>query len=609
MKYLDYWSYLSLSLAKLFLFSLLTASAFDLRFLFINLATILMMTSWALLIKQQTRRWILFASLFLHSTLLISDVWYYRYFGNLLSAALLSDIGQMGDVGGGFLTLIQAPDFILFTDLLVYAAVLVYMKRHPITEPKRLGRRLAVSGFLIGFIVFTVPTVVHYAETDHRKSSISNMREYYQLGFWGYHGLDAFRGIQDALHLDDDLTERERNQIEALATEPVETTADTNVIVVQLESFQASVIGQTVNGQELTPNLNALRDEMLYFPNFYHQTHEGRTSDAEFTVNASLYPVKSGSVYTQYATNTFDALPELLRRAGYDTAAMHAFDKEFWNRANFYEQIGYNHFFHQDDYPADPVIGMAVGDKEFLTTSVDHLDTLDEPFYSFMVALTSHTPYEIPDEEKRLDLSEYEDPLLQDYYHTVHYTDAAVGLMIERLKANGTWDDALVVFYGDHDSGLTAAGDEMAIKADADSTVDLFQLDRSVPLFIKPAGLERGQTVKVSGGQVDLAPTILDLLGMTPTYMLGNSLLDDEPNLTVFRNGSFRYDDLYFVPDLTEPVGGGMCYSVETGDDLPLQACEPYIDEAAEQLRLSDTMIEKDALSDFTANDKQAAPK
>lgn len=91
MKYLDYWSYLSLSLAKLFLFSLLTASAFDLRFLFINLATILMMTSWALLIKQQTRRWILFASLFLHSTLLISDVWYYRYFGNLLSAALLSD--------------------------------------------------------------------------------------------------------------------------------------------------------------------------------------------------------------------------------------------------------------------------------------------------------------------------------------------------------------------------------------------------------------------------------------------------------------------------------------------------------------------------------------
>jgi phosphoglycerol transferase MdoB-like AlkP superfamily enzyme len=234
---------------------------------------------------------------------------------------------------------------------------------------------------------------------------------------------------------------------------------------------------------------------------------------------------------------------------------------------------------------------------------------LDEPFYSFMVALTSHTPYEIPDEKKRLDLSGYDDPLLQGYYHTVHYTDAAVGLMVERLKANGIWDDALVVFYGDHDSGLTMAGDEMAVKADTDSTVDLFQLDRSVPLFVKPSGLEQGQTVEASGGQVDLAPTILDLLGMTPTYMLGRSLLDDEPNLTVFRNGSFRYDDLYFVPDLTKPVGSGMCYSVETGDDLPLQACEPYIDEATEQLRLSDAIIEKDALSDFQQNDAQAAPK
>ncbi|WP_214833305.1 LTA synthase family protein [Exiguobacterium sp. s152] len=609
MKYLDYWSYLSLSLAKLFLFSLLTASAFDVSFLFINLATILMMTSWALLVKPQTRRWILLASLFLHSTLLISDVWYYRYFGNLLSVALISDIGQMDDVGGGFLTLIQAPDFILFTDLLIYSAVLVYMKRHPVTESKRLGRRLAGAGFLVGLIVFTVPTTMHYAEADNRKSPISNMREYYQLGFWGYHGLDTFRGLRDALNLGDDLTEREHNQIEALVTEPVEATADTNVIVVQLESFQTSVIGQTVNGQELTPNLNALRDEMLYFPNFYHQTHEGRTSDAEFTVNASLYPVKSGSVYTQYATNTFDALPEQLRRAGYDTAAMHAFDKEFWNRANFYEQIGYNHFFHQDDYPTEPVIGMAVGDKEFLTTSVDLLDTLDEPFYSFMVALTSHTPYEIPDEEKRLDLSGYDDPLLEDYYHTVHYSDTAVGLMVEQLKADEKWDNTLVVFYGDHDSGLTVAGGEMAVKADADSTVDLFQLDRSVPLFIKPAGLERGQTVQASGGQVDLAPTILDLLGMTPTYMLGSSLLDDEPNLTVFRNGSFRYDDLYFVPDLTEPVGSGMCYSVETGDDLPLQTCEPYIDQAVEQLRLSDTIVVKDALSDFTPNDKQAAPK
>lgn len=610
MKYLDYWTYLSLSLTKLFIFSLLTASAFDIRFLFINLATILMMTSWALFVKPKTRRWILLASLFLHSTLLISDVWYYRYFGNLLSVALLSDIGQMGDVGGGFLTLIQAPDFILFTDLLVYAGILIYMKRHPVQESNRIGRRLAISGFLIGLILFTVPTAIHYVAPENRQTSISNMREYYQFGFWGYHGLDAFRGIGDAFQIGRDLTEEEQVNIEALAPDRVEMTApDTNVIVVQLESFQTSVIGQTINGQQLTPNLNALRDEMLYFPSFYHQTHEGRTSDAEFTVNTSLYPVQSGSVYTQYGDHTFEALPERLRQVGYDTAAMHAFDKDFWNRANVYDNIGFNRFFSKDDYPQAPVIGMAVGDKEFLTTSVDHLDTLDEPFYSFMVALTSHTPYEIPDDEKQLDLSGYDETLLQDYYHTIHYSDAAVGLMVEQLKEEGRWNDSLVVFYGDHDSGLTAPGEEMAEKANADSTVELFKLDRAVPLWIKPAGLNEGRTLETSGGQVDLAPTILELLGLTPYSMLGASLLDDEPNLTVFRNGSFRYDQVYFASDLTQSIGSGTCYAVESGDELPLSMCEPYIERAADQLRLSDAIIKKDGFANRKDNETQAAPK
>lgn len=601
MKYLDYWSYLLLTLGKLFLFSLLTSTAFDFNFLLINLATVLIMTSWALLVRTSIRRWILFASLFLHSTLLISDVWYYRYFGNLLSVTLLSEIGQMGDVGGGFLTLIQAPDFLFFADLLLYSIVLIYMKKN-VNQRVGRSRRLAVSGFLIGLVVFVTPLVASYVKDEKRISDnpISNMREYYQLGFWGYHGLDFARGVGNTLQSGGKITEKEITAIKALNTSSDEVeNSQTNVIILQLESFQTSVIGQRINGQELTPNLNRLREEMLYFPNFYHQTHEGRTSDAEFVVNSSLHPVKSGSVYTQYTHNDFDALPQRLKQAGYDTAAMHAFRKDFWNRDEFYKNIGFNHFFSESDYPDEEIIGMALNDKDFFTTSVNLMDKLDQPFYAFMVALTSHIPYDIPAQEKRLNLEGYEDPLLQNYYHTIHYVDAAVGLMVDQLKEKGTWDDSIIVFYGDHDSGLTAPEDEMAQKADADSAVELLALDRAVPLFIKHPELREGRTVKESGGQSDIAPTVLHLLGMTPSYMLGTPLLDGEPNLTVFRDGSFRYEDLYYVPDLTKPVGEGSCYSVETGDDLPSNQCQPFIEEAAEQLRLSDTIIEKNALSEI----------
>ena len=103
--------------------------------------------------------------------------------------------------------------------------------------------------------------------------------------------------------------------------------------------------------------------------------------------------------------------------------------------------------------------------------------------------------------------------------------------------------------------------------------------------------------MEASGGQIDIAPTILDLLGISPAYMLGDSLLNDTSNLIVFRTGAFRYEDYYYEPDLTKRSGSGTCYSVETEKPVAFERCAPYIDRAASQLRLSDTIIEKDALS------------
>lgn len=110
MKFLEYWVYLLLSIFKIFLFSMYAGTEFQASFFILNLASIVVLSSWTLLLSYKKRRWILLAFLFLHSTLLVSDLWYYRYFTDLLSIALLSDITQMSDVGGGFMTLIEAKD-------------------------------------------------------------------------------------------------------------------------------------------------------------------------------------------------------------------------------------------------------------------------------------------------------------------------------------------------------------------------------------------------------------------------------------------------------------------------------------------------------------------
>jgi len=590
--------YLLLGTLKFVLFSFYTDTAFPTSLFLMNLGGMLLLSSWTLLIEWRKRRWIWLGLLLAHSLLLISDMWYYRYFNDFLSVSLMSQMLQMGDVSSGFAALILPSDFLLFADSLIFLGILFFTRKKTFAVTKSKRQKMAGLTFLTGIVLFAAPVTYSVVKEDQRLSqSVSDMRDYYQLGFWGYHGLDLFRGIQSAVGPTDDLTNAQQQRLDETSTSDANgKTKKPNIILVQLESFQASVIDQQVDGQTLTPNLNQLKKESLYFPSFYHQTHEGRTSDAEFITNTSLYPLKSGSVYTRFPDNEFDALPDLLRTNGYDTAAMHAYEKGFWNRDQVYQNIGFKHFFSQDDYPKQKKIGMALNDKQFFTKSIEHMETLKEPYFSFLVALTSHTPYEIPKDEQQLDLSGYDDPMLKRYYQTIRYVDGAVGQMVKELKKKSMWDDTLVIFYGDHDSGLTNEDGEMQQKARINNAVDAFELDRQVPLFIKNPNQDKGQVIQENGGQIDIAPTIVDLLNLDVPYMMGDSLLDDEPNLTAFRDGSFRYKGYYYKAKLTEKAGNGTCYDVSTKKQVDRDMCQPQTKQVRKDLRLSDAIIEKNGL-------------
>lgn len=600
MIFLDYAIYLAFSMLKLFLFSVYTGTDFSPGFFFLNLASVLVLSSWTLLLKARTRRWVLLSLLFLHSTLLVSDIWYYRYFGDLLSIILIADVPQMSSVGGGFLTLVAWKDIAFFTDFLLFFSAFLLFRNKTGTPSRNVRYRFAGALFAGGMITFSAPLLWSYFQKEEWlvDNPISNMREYYHLGFWGYHGADLINGASRLAGS----SELSSNQLDLLTEAVPEIEAATipeelpNVILVQLESFQSSVIDQRINGQELTPNLNRLKNETLYFPNFYHQTHEGRTSDAEFITLTSLMPVKSGSVYTQYGDNEFDGLPGHLKRYGYNTAAMHAFEPGFWNRDKVYENIGFDKFYSKEDFSDDEIIGMALNDKDFLSESLGFAAEMDSPFFAFMVALSSHIPYEFPEDQIKLDLSGYDDELLKGYYHTIHYVDEAVGELKDEMQEQGLWDESLVIFYGDHDSGLTQRGTEMANDAGANNIVDLFEIDKGVPLFIKPPGETTGEINETVGGQLDIAPTILDLIGIDSPYMLGSSLLDAEENVTVFRDGSYRFAEYYYKPDLTSTVGNGTCYSTQTSSEVAFENCEGKIEETAEQLRISDLIIHENAL-------------
>ena len=122
-----------------------------------------------------------------------------------------------------------------------------------------------------------------------------------------------------------------------------------NIIKIHLESFQSFLIDYELHGEEVTPFINSLvHDEtqnFTYFENFFHQTEQGKTADAELIMDNSLYGLPQGAAFVTKGKNTYQALPAILKQEqGYTSAVFHGDSKSFWNRDEIYKQLGVDYF-------------------------------------------------------------------------------------------------------------------------------------------------------------------------------------------------------------------------------------------------------------------------
>ncbi len=305
-----------------------------------------------------------------------------------------------------------------------------------------------------------------------------------------------------------------------------------NLLLVQVESLNDFVIGAEYEGEELTPNLNALiAEDSFYFDRFYSTTGVGNTCDAEFATLNSLYANDQRECYRMYVDNTYDGLPWMLRREGYSTMAFHGYVKTFWNREEAYKNQGIEHFYSQDELEMTQISGFGLTDKEMFRQAVDILETKEEPFFGFMITLTNHIPYDMPQSLADLELAEDDrGTMFGRYLQTVHYTDEAFGVLIDRLKEAGLYDNTMIVIYGDH-QGLNKETTEIreSMTAYLGKEYDFDEMLK-VPLIIHVPGLGDHKVVTTVGGQVDTAPTIANLMGLEfrQPYQFGHDLLNTD---------------------------------------------------------------------------------
>ncbi len=536
------------------------------------------------------------------SFILFANMVYYRFFNDFITIPVLFQTSNMGDLGSSITSLIYPYDLLLFADIIVLA---VYMKLRKIESPKLSSKKIGLV-FATSLIIFIVN--VGIAETERPQlltRSFDREMLIKNIGAYNYHAYDAIiqskAKAQRALADGSEIADIE-NYVKADYKSPdpdmFGAAKDKNVVIITLESMQNFVIDNNLEGKEITPFLNELKkdEDTYYFPNFYHQTGQGKTSDSEFLLDNSMYPLPSGAVFFTHSQNEYQATPELLKEDGYHTANFHANNKSFWNRDIMYNSLGYDKFYSATDYDIKPEesVGWGMKDEFFFQQSVDHMKELPEPYYTKFITLTNHFPFTLEQEDEFIPEWSSNDGTVNRYFTTARYTDEAVKMFFDSLKNEGMYEDTVFILYGDHygisENHNKAMGEYLGKEI---TPFESTQLQR-VPMYIHIPGDGNGKVMDTVGGQVDLRPTIMHLLGKETknTIQFGSDLFSKErQDFTVLRDGSFITKDHVYTDNT--------CYDKESGEEVEKTACEPFMEKAKKELDYSDRIVYGDLLRFF----------
>ncbi|MFW6279068.1 MAG: LTA synthase family protein [Bacillota bacterium] len=329
----------------------------------------------------------------------------------------------------------------------------------------------------------------------------------------------------------------------------------TNIIVIQCESIDAKLIDFTYNEREVTPFLNQLKKEGLYFNNFYAQ-HVNGSFNADFSFLTSLYPESRKYTYRDLDLTEFDSLISVLNDKGYETQAYHGYDPTFFNRKQAFSELGFDDFYGRPEYSREESVMevertlMGINDYDFFKQSLALLEKTEEPFFSLFITVTSHKPFDYyPSAEKIEEFSDIENKYVRDYFNSIAFLDQALEMFYKELENRGMLEDTLLVLYSDHESGIDEELYSSARDFELESNV---KQPEHIPLLVLHPELE-AKTVEKTGTPTDLAPTILDLLGEKeiPAEFAGNSLFSNQQHPVLFLNDipQVLYKNQLFLKD------------------------------------------------------------
>src|SRR5699024_5830885 len=346
--------------------------------------------------------------------------------------------------------LVEWHDLFYTLDFIFLIALFIWIRPNWSNTRTRLQLRKPLLVIMVGIIAFVVN--LGMAEADRPQLLKRTFDRNYIVKYLGAYNFAVYDAIQNVktstqrvLADSSDMTVVEnytKNKYAEPDPELFGVGKGKNIIKIHLESFQSFLIDFELHGEEVTPFINSLvhdNEDFTYFDNFFHQTEQGKTADAEFIMDNSLYVLPQGAAFVTKANNTYHALPAILNQEqNYTSAVLHGDNKSFCNRDEIYKSFGIDEFFDASYYDMsdEQVINYGLKDKPFFKESMPYLLSLEEPFYAHLITLTHHHPYLIDEEDATIDPAETGDGSVDRYFQTARYLDESLEQFFDDLKAN-----------------------------------------------------------------------------------------------------------------------------------------------------------------------------
>ena len=598
-----FFSYTMISLLTCVLTRQLTVGAgYDIRSLVVELAIILILGSFCYL-KRPTKRFsYLFKLICFYAALGAIHTVYYKFYTSFGSIGDIATLSQAETVTGSIFEKIKIENiFFLIIPFFFY-----YIHNHlksssyynyitMIENSKKVFIITLVVGISLFGMRFIFATNGDYncLKTQWNKSSVVQ-----RFGIIFYQTNDVVQmlkprinsifGYEDAFNFVKNYYDERDNKYDH-ANKYTGIIEGKNIILVHMESIQNFLMDLSFNGKEVTPNLNKLAKEGMFFSNFYPEVSTGTSSDTEFTLLSSLMPAASGTVFVSYYNRDYVTIPKLLLDNDYYTFSMHGNLASMWNRNRVHPELGYEGMYYREsfEYTDEDVINLGINDKVFFKQAIpilEEIETEHEKYMGTVITLSNHSPFNGGEKYGVFDLSskvdKYDNSLKKNvkvetdylsdtpvgrYIKSSHYADEALGEFINYIKKSDKFNDTIFVFYGDHDARLSHS--EMnylynynpldgSIYTEEDpeyQPYDLFdhELNKKTPLIIWTKNNKLKSTfkgnIKYFMGMIDVQPTLLNMLNIKNKYALGHDIFNiKNENVIPFPNGNFLSSSIYY---------------------------------------------------------------